>query len=268
LGGVYLSKLSPVHIQGLLGSLERRDVTARVRQQVYALLHCALGRAAAWNLIPSNPCSVISRPRVSRRPVRALNAEEVRRLLRAATGDRLEALYSLAVATGLRQGELFGLKWSDIDLGSGQLRVQGTLLNVNGRLELGAPKTEKGRRLVELPDFAVAALREHRNRSVASIHPTAWVFANTSGGPLRKSNFLRRSFKPLLKRAGLPPIRFHDLRHTAASLMLTAGIHPKVVQERLGHSSISMTLDTYSHLIPSLQREAADQLDELIGSAS
>jgi len=147
------------------------------------------------------------------------------------------------------------------------LTVQRTLLDVNRHLEVGEPKTARSRRRVDLPAFAVETLRAHRDRLGAIPHPTAWVFTDTAGGPLRKSNLTRRSFKPLLKRAGLRPIRFHDLRHTAASLMLAANVHPKIVQERLGHASIAMTLDVYPHLIPSLQREAAAKLDGILGSS-
>ena len=136
-------------------------------------------------------------------------------------------------------------------------------------LQLTEPKTSKGRRRVELPAFAVSALREHRKQMLAAGTPGPWVFCDTQGHPLRKSNVVRRSFKPLLRKTGLPDIRFHDLRHTAATLLLTQGVHPKIVQERLGHAQISLTLDTYSHVLPSMQKEAAAKLDDLFaGSAA
>ena len=135
---------------------------------------------------------------------------------------------------------------------------------VAGRLWLDEPKTTKARRAVDLPTTTVAALHKHRERMLAEGHPQEFVFCDTHGGPVRKSNLVRRSFLPLLKRAGLRRIRFHDLRHTAATLLPLQGVHPKVVQERLGHSQISITLDTYSHVLPSMGREAAAKLDALL----
>ncbi len=201
-----------------------------------------------------------------RKELRTLNAEEAQRLLEAAKGDRLEALLVLALTTGMRQGELLGLQWEDVDLKTGTVYIRRTLLELKGKLTLGETKSGRNRR-VDLPDIAVETLREHRKRMLAEGHPGPWVFCDTQGGPIRKSNLTRRWFKPLLQRAGLPDIRFHDLRHTAATLLLTLGVHPKIVQERLGHSQISLTLDTYSHVLPSMQREAARKLDTLFESA-
>jgi integrase len=152
----------------------------------------------------------------------------------------------------------------DIDWKRGTLSVRRTLVE-NGKLEVGEPKTRKGRRLITLPRLAQAALQEQLQSATDRKVKSPWVFFDTNGGPLRPSNLVRRSFRPLLKRAELPRIRFHDLRHTAATLLLRAGVHPKVVQERLGHAQIAMTLDTYSHVLPSIQREAAGKLDELLG---
>ena len=209
----------------------------------------------------------MERPRVPRKEFRVLDADEARRLLEAAKGDRLEALLVLALTTGMRQGELLGLQWEDVDLKNGTIYVRRTLLEVDGRLTTGETKSGRNRRL-DLPEIAVEALREHRKRMMAEGHPGPWVFCDTKGGPIRKNNLIRRWFKPLLEKAGLPEIRFHDLRHTAATLLLTLGVHPKVVQERLGHSQISVTLDTYSHVLPSLQKQAASKLDAMFRSGS
>ena len=180
----------------------------------------------------------------------------------AAKGDRLEALIVLAISTGLRQGELLGLQWGDIDLQSGTLAVRRQLLQESkGKPVLGQLKTVKSRRLVVLPQIAITALRNHKAKLKVAHLPTALVFTGTQGAALRKNNLLRRWYHPLIKKAGLPRMRFHDLRHTHATLLLSQGIHPKVVQERLGHSSVMMTLDTYSHVTSSLQAEAAVQLD-------
>jgi integrase len=199
--------------------------------------------------------------------MQVLTPEQVKSLLEAATMDRFHALYVLAVATGLRQGELLGLRWEDVDFGGAMLRVRFALHELDGHLSLDEPKTAKSKRPVDLPEVAVTALREHRERMLSEGHPHGLVFCDTDGGPVRRPNLIRRSFLPLLKTAGLPRIRFHDLRHTAATLLLLQGVHPKVVQERLGHSQISVTLDTYSHVLPSMGKEAAARLDAFFGNS-
>jgi integrase len=139
--------------------------------------------------------------------------------------------------------------------------------NRKGLLRLAEPKTATSRRRIDLPKIAVAALRRHRRRMLAAGHLGGHVFCDTDGGPIRKSNLIRRSFKPLLVEANLPDIRFHDLRHTAATLLLAQNVHPKVVQERLGHAQIHITLDTYSHVLPSMQKDATARLDRLLAKA-
>jgi integrase len=143
------------------------------------------------------------------------------------------------------------------------------LVELSGKLYLLEPKTARSRRRIDLPQIAIDSLRRHREAMAAEgLGSVAWVFCNTQGGALRRSHFHKSVFKPLLKRAGLPAIRFHDLRHTSATLLLSAGVHPKVVQERLGHSQISVTLDIYSHVLPTLQREAASKLDQILTPAA
>ena len=263
-GAVPLSRLTPVHVQGILGAMERDGASPRLRQMALGVLHRALGQAVRWGMVPRNVCDAVTRPRAPRQTMQALTSGQVVQLFETAKGDRLEALYILAVTTGLRQGELLGLQWEDVDLAGAALHVRHTLHELNGRLWIGEPKTRQARRRVELPVIAVVALQDHRERMLIEGHPGGLVFCDTQGGPLRKSNLLRRSFLPLLRRAGLPTIRFHDLRHTAATLLLAQGVHPKIVQERLGHSQISLTLDTYSHVLPGMGREAASKLDALL----
>ena len=159
---------------------------------------------------------------------------------------------------------MLGLRWCDVDLQGGYVSIQHTLRDLKGVLQLGETKTEKGRRRIKLPAIALQALREHRKQMFAEGNAASFVFCDTTGGPLRHNNLTRRSFKPLLKKAGLPDIRFHDLRHTAATLMLGAKVQPKVVQEILGHSQIAVTLDTYSHVLPTIQDEAASVMDTVL----
>ena len=270
LGGVLLKALQPAHVTALLSAMERDGKAPRLRQMVYTLLHSALRDAVKTGLLARNPAAAVDRPRVPRKEIRALDPAQVRTLLDQARGDSLEALYVLAVASGLRLGELLGLQWGDLDLDAGVLHVQRTLVEAahTGALTLAEPKTARSRRRVDLPAFAVAALRAHRTRLGAVPHRERLVFTDRRGGPLRRSNLHRRSFKPLLRRAKHPEAtRFHDLRHTAASLALATGTHAKVVQEQLGHASIATTLDTYSHTIPSMGREAAERLDTLLAEA-
>ena len=264
IGGTRLSKLMPLHVQGLYSQLERAKKSPRLRQLVHGTLRNALGQALKWGLITRNPCDAIEKPRASRPTMTVLDAIQVAALLKAARGDRLEALYVLALATGLRRGELLGLQWKDVDFDDHALMVNRTLVDLSGKLDVAEPKTATGRRRVDLPESVTAALWRHRKLMLADgCAASPWVFCDSDGGLLRASNVLRRSFAPLLTKAELPHIRFHDLRHTAATLLLAAGVHPKVVQERLGHASIGMTLDTYSHVLPTMQRHAADQLNPI-----
>lgn len=201
-----------------------------------------------------------------------MTSEQARKLLAAAQGDPLEALYVLALTTGMRQGELLALKWSDLDLTYGELQVQRTLIRVRaGKATVAEPKSPTSRRSIQLTLLAITALHRHAQRQKASQKTRQvsgrlpeWVFCDAHGVPLRAGGMLRQPFQPLLAKAKLPHIRFHDLRHSTASLLLTMGVHPKIVQELLGHSQIFVTLDIYSHALPTLQGEAMQQLNALL----
>jgi len=215
----------------------------------------------------------VAPPRPQRREFRTLTVEEAERLLAAARSDRLCALYVLALTCGLREAELLGLRWADIDLDRAVLAVRQQALRIRGSWVFSEPKTASGRRTVALLSLAVEVLRQHRVKQAQDrlLLGPAWednglVFPNQVGRPIEKQNLLRRSFWPILRQAGLPHMRFHDLRHSAATLLLAQGVHPRVVQERLGHSTISVTMDTYSHVMPTLQREAAESLDRIFAA--
>ena len=201
--------------------------------------------------------------------MRALSPDQAQSFLEAARGDKLEALYLLALTTGMRQGELLALQWKDINWNNGTLQVRRKISRItNQGFVFSEPKTAKSRRSITLTQMAVETLKQHRlhqNEQRLAAGPI-WeeydlVFCNALGRPIEVGNMIRRSFRPLLQKAGLPIIRFHDLRHSCASLLLSMGVHPKVVQELLGHSQISVTLDTYSHVLPSLQGEAISRLE-------
>jgi integrase len=266
IGGIRLTRLTAAEIQRLYAAILRDGASPRMCQLVHARLHSALKKAVRWKLISTNPILEVDRPTAPTKRFTPLSPKQVVALFNAAEGTRLYALYVLAVTTGLRQGELLGLHWDDVDLAVGTLSVRHQLTEVAGKLELTEPKTAAGRRQVVLPKLAVAALAAHRERLREKNRDTKWVFPDSLGGPIRKSNLRRKSFEPLLKKAGLSHIRFHDLRHTSATLLLLQDVHPKVVQERLGHARIGITLDTYSHVLPTMQHEAANKLDELIGT--
>jgi integrase len=222
-------------------------------------------------LIPRNATEAVKPPQVRREEMQPLTPEQVKALLQAARGDRLEALYVLAVTTGLRQGELLGLKWEDVDLEAQTLRVCRTLTTAKGGPQLTTPKTKGSRRTVRLTQSAVNALSIHLKRQLGEIDRAGslWrenglIFASEAGEPLDRRNVTTHRFKPLLKQAGLPRVRFHDLRHTCATLLLGRNVNPKIVSEMLGHASIAITLDTYSHVLPNMQSQAVKAIEDVL----
>ena len=268
LGQLKLKNLTPTHVRGLYREKLDAGLAPRTVQYIHVTLHKALEQAIADGLIPRNATEAVKPPQVRREEMRPLTAEQVRILFDAAKGDRLEALYVLAVTTGLRQGELLGLKWDDVDLEAGTLRVRRTLTTAKGGPQLTAPKTKGSRRTVKLTHNAVQALRSHLERQLGEIDRVGslWrenglIFASESGDPLDRRNVTTHRFKLLLRQAGLPQIRFHDLRHTCATLLLTKNVNPKIVSEMLGHAIIAITLDTYSHVLPNMQDSAAKAMD-------
>jgi integrase len=266
-GGLQLAKFAPIHVQRLYADMQTDGVGGSTRQIVYAILHKSLNHALQIGLVSRNVCDAVSRPRHAKHEIRPLSPEQSKALLSAAAGDRLEALYVLALTTGMRLGELFALEWANIDLRAGYLMVRHTLMELRGEVRLSEPKTQKSRRKIELPKLAIDALLNHKKKALAAGQIDGLVFRNASGGALRRGHFYQSGFKPLLERAGLPKAtRFHDLRHTAATLLLAAGENPKVVQELLGHSNIAMTLGTYSHILPTMQRSAVDRLGAMLST--
>jgi integrase len=259
LGRLKLKDLNTVHVRGLYREKLDSGLSAATVRKIHSVLRKALKQAVMDGLIPRNVCEAVKPPKVERKEITPLDREQARTLLEAAASDRLEALFTLAVHTGMREGELLGLKWDDVDLERGVLRLRRALVREGGRVTLGDLKTAKSRRQVRLTGAAVESLRAHLGRQLEEIErmgslyqPGGLVFATESGSLINPSNLRSRSFKPLLKRAGLPDICFHDLRHTCATLLLSQGTHPKLVQELLGHATIAMTLDTYSHFLPSM----------------
>ncbi len=266
LGSVRLSALDPLRVQALYRAKLDEGLSSRRVQYVHATLHRALVMAVKWRLIASNVCASVNPPRPQKKEMRPLDVGQVHALLRAAHGGRLEALYVLAITSGMRQGELLGLSWRDIDLRRGRAHVRRTLVHWMGAPRFGEPKNARSRRCVALAPQAVAALKTHRERQrfVGVYADDGLVFCTSSGRPISPTNLYKQSFRPLLERANLPHMRFHDLRHTCATLLLGKGVHPKIVQELLGHSSIRLTMDTYSHFLPDMQDAAADAMRDAL----
>ena len=271
IGRVALTKLTPQHLQRLYTSRLEAGLSPTSVAHLHTVLHGALSQATKWGLTSRNVASLVTPPRIQHRQMVTFSEEQARTFLDAARGDRLEALYVLAVTTGMRQGELLALRWPDVDLGGGTVQVKATLQKTRDGFTFAEPKTARSRRQVALTDAAIASLREHRARQSAERLwlGTAWedndlVFANQVGRPIEATNLLDRSFRPLLARAGLPRVRFHDLRHTAATLLLGQGMHPKIVSDMLGHATIAVTLDLYSHTTPAMHRQAALAMDAIL----
>lgn len=277
LGHLPLRKLKAEHLEAFYARLQvegRADgqggLSAKTIRLVHGILHQSLEAAVRRRRIAHNVCRDVTLPRVERPEILTLSAEEAQRLLAVAKGHRLEALLTLALTTGMRRGELLALQWKDIDWKGGSLQVRRSVNRYAGQgFKISEPKTKQSRRKIALPVFVLEMLKEHRTRQLEErlqAGPT-WedhnlVFSNVYGNFLNPSH-LGTDFHKLLKKAKLPMVRFHDLRHTAASLLLKMNVSPKMVQEILGHSDIEMTLGIYSHVLPGMHEAAMEKMDHL-----
>jgi integrase len=264
LGAVKLTKLTKVHIRGWYAALAAAGVSAAMQRKIGTTLTVALNQAAKDDLIHGNPALKIKKPKVCKVEMTPLNPDQTRAFLDAAREDRLYAFYLTALDSGARPGELLALEWDDVNLEAGYLTINKSLEEISGALRVKEPKTARSRRRVDLSAGTVAALREHRKAMLAEGHIAGPVFCDTRGGYLRLSNLRRGSFVPILKRASLPRVRLYDLRHTSATLLLLSDVPAKVVSERLGHATITLTMDTYSHVLPTMQRRAADLMGRIL----
>lgn len=275
LGHIRLQKLTAQQVQKLYSDKQKEGLSAKSITLIHGLLHSALDNAVRWNLVARNVCDAVSLPRVARHEVQPLTPEQARRLLEAVRGHRLEGILTLALATGMRRGELLALRWRDINFEDKSLRIRHTVDRITGYGYIeNEPKTPTSRRNIMLPNFVIDVLKQHRSgqleareKAGATWEDNDLVFCNTHGGYL-SPDYLLEVFDKLIEEAGLPRIRFHDLRHSAATILLSMGIHPKVVQELLGHSKIGITMDTYSHVLPAMHREAMNEMDDLFGKDS
>ena len=276
IGALRLEALRPDRIEALYAELAARGRSVNTIRAVHKTLRRALDDAMRSGLVVRNAAAVVTPPRTphSEATERAWTPGQLARFLSQVVGDRLEALWRTAAMTGMRRGEVLGLRWSDLDLPAGQLRVRRALVLIDGVPTMTEPKTEASRRAIDLDPTTVGILREHRKAQLEE--RLAWgpgyaeseqlVFCREDGTAYRPA-YIYHQFRRLSGQLGLPPIPFHGLRHSHATALLVAGVHPRVVQERLGHSSVMVTLDVYSSVIPTMQREAADRLAALIDGA-
>ena len=277
LGELPLQALSGAQINALYARLAacgrrggKSGLSALTIRHVHAVLHRALKDAVRWGVLARNPIEAADPPRVcGSREMKTWSAEQLEAFLRFTRDDRLHALWQLLALTGMRRGEACGLRWCDCDLEQGRVAVRRALVPIAHTVLVSEPKTARGKRSIALDERTMAVLKEHaceqasERETAAQWTETGLVFTRMDGQAL-PPNSVSRCFVRLVRQAKLPAIRLHDLRHTHATLALQAGIHPKVVSERLGHATVAITLDIYSHAIPALQEEAASKIAGLV----
>lgn len=275
IGSVPLAKLAPHHVQKMLRAMESQGLSVATRRQTRAILRRALGHAERWGLVQRNAAALVEAPRAGgSRLDDSLSLDEAKALLAAAKQDRLGALVSVALATGLRKGEALALRWDDVDLKARTIRVTGTLKRRTGHgLVRDTPKTEHANRVVPLPAFSVAALRAHRQaqrkerlKAGSMWQDTGYVFTSPVGTPLDPAN-VNKHFRALCETAKIQPRRFHALRHSAATLMLANGAPLEVISKTLGHAGLSITADIYARVAPELQKQAASAMDRALAGS-
>ena len=271
IGHIPLNELNSLTVEKFYSDLILDGVGTRNIRHIHSVLHRALVKAASYGFLMRNPAHGVTLPKYNPPEMQVWDASQVSVFLVAADDSRHRALYYLAITTGMRQGEIFGLKWADVDWDKGTIQVQRQVQYVPGQGRVFQdPKTRAGRRKISLPDGTLEALKQHnvKQKTLIAFAGKRWkdnnlIFPNTVGNPLDPSN-LRLDFNRIISKTNLPKIRFHDLRHTAASLMLNNDVPLIVVSRILGHSKPSTTLDIYGHLYNEMQGEAAKIMDALV----
>ncbi|NQT71839.1 MAG: site-specific integrase [Chloroflexi bacterium] len=271
LGNILLSKLTQHHVQRLYSDMRENGLSARTILHTHKLLSQALKHAVKWGLLIRNICEAVDPPRPRRKEMKALDTDDVQVFLEAIKDSPYGHLFFVMLYTGLRRGEVLGVRWCDVDINKETLSVNQSVVRLHNKgLMITEPKTPYSRRLISLSPSVVALLRGLRVSQMDQMEGDGieWeeqrlIFANDDGEPLSPDT-VTHAFAKIIKRTGLPHVRLHDLRHTHATLMLKQGVHPKIVSERLGHSSVSITMDTYSHVLPGMQTEAAIAFEEAI----
>jgi len=274
LGSIQLSKLTPQQIQSFMNTQLREGRSPRLINYQRTILRCALNTAVKWNLIARNVAALVDPHRQSKVEVVPLSVEEAKTFLEAIKGDPLETVFHVALSLGLREGEILGLRWQDVDFDSQVLRVSATLQRIEKKFELVEPKTERSKRTLPIPVNLLSSMRVRRTKQLedkmlagAEWQETGLVFTTRVGTPLSARNVIR-SFHRLLKKAEIRRLRFHDLRHSCATFLLAKNIPARTVMDILGHSNISLTMNTYSHVMPAMLRDATDAMDEVMSQSN
>ena len=274
LGALSLDEVTPLHVQRLYGALMvgDRPLSGGTVLNLHLVLTQAFGQAVRWDMIVRSPTAGAQPPRPRRSEPVVVDASMAHRLLEAVAGTPYALPAAIALGTGMRRGEILALRWSDIESDLSVAYIQRSVHPTRDGLAYELPKTKRSRRAVMLPRYLQTLLEDQRGEQLdrrASLPPDPahdLVVDDLDGIPMHP-DALSGAWRRKLRQAGLPPVRFHDLRHAHATLMLQHGIHPKIVSERLGHASIGITLDTYSHVLPSMQAEAAQAVDDIFGAA-
>lgn len=267
LGEVEIAKLLPMQVQGLMDKLAAEGVGSRTRQYVFATLRCAMNAAVDRELISSNPCKRSILPRHKSRESSAITVEQFQALVAAAAGTRWEALFMMAVGTGMRQGELFALAWADVDLQAGVVTVKHSLQEVDGHLTIKGPKSESGRRTIRLDSRTLESLADHRKLLLAEGNAgSPWVFCSPDGGLQRKANFFRSAWKPIREAADLKALKFHELRHTNITWKIDENVPLKDVQVEAGHSTPQMVM-RYAHRTKQSQDKSLSVMESRMAAA-
>jgi integrase len=270
LGGLPLQGLMPTHLNKLYGDLRTAGRAPKTIRNIHGVLSKALADAERWGLVGRNAACLADVPAIARPKLRVWSPEQTRAFLAAVANDRLFAAWLLAATTGMRRGELLGLRWEDIDLDTGVVRVAQARVRAGNQVVAGEPKTARGRRTIALDPTTVAALRQHRKRQTEErlaagpdYADSGLAFTMPGGTPIHPNRF-SLWFRRHVRAAGLPAIRLHDMRHSYATAGLAAGVPPKVMSERLGHATVAFTLDTYTSALPAMDKSAADVVAGLI----
>jgi integrase len=269
IGARKLDKLDADDVTRLYARLREQGASSTIIHRAGVVMHRAIAVATRRGIFHrANPFALVDRPTPRPKEQHVLTAAEARRILAAARGDRLEALFVLLLTAGLRLGEALGLQWDDVDLERGRASVRRTLVEIGGKMELGPPKTHGSKRAVELGGLAIAALKRRRVTAKREGHGSGLIFSTLTGTPLRRSNVRRRHFDPILTAAKVKGVTLHGLRHAMTSFGISEGISPKVLAERLGHSTTKLTQDRYAHVLPGIQKQAAATIDALLAPKS
>jgi integrase len=273
LGAKRLSDIQAYEVQKLYNDLKKQGLSSRTVRYTHVVFSSAMKQAIKWKMIMQNPCELCELPRLEKNEMKHLSQEETSKFLQAAKESKHFVLFLLVIESGMRPEEYLGLQWKDIDFEQKALSVRRAIVwkRKGGGFTFTEPKTKKSRRSIPISNSVINALKTHRRKQLeerlklgADYQNLDLVFTSEVGTPIQPKNLIDRHFKPLLIKAEVPNIRLYDLRHTTATLLLSSGENPKVVSERLGHASIVLTLDTYSHVLPTMQQGATDKLEKMM----